>query len=129
MFPYEICEIFKNTYYGEHMQTAASSITTFEIEIKGALEVTTELHLKMHMVVYFLLQKSARNNSIKDKLEEASLLCMNVHLRFHFKRHRNLQKCEEKDAFDVAVGDPLDSEIKGAPLNLKFGSYASLYHL
>ena len=71
MFPYEICEIFKNTYYGEHMQTAASSITTFEIEIKGALEVTNELHLKMHMVVYFLLQKSARNNSIKDKLEEA----------------------------------------------------------
>ena len=54
---------------------------------------------------------------------------MNVHLRFHFKRHRNLQKFEEKDAFDVAVGDPLDSAIKGAPLNLKFGSYASLYHL
>ena len=70
MFPYEICEIFKNTYFGEHMQTAASSITTFEIEIKGALEVTIELHLKMHMVVRLFVQMSSQNNSVKDELEE-----------------------------------------------------------
>ena len=43
---------------------------TFEIEIEGALEVTTELHLKIHMVVHWLVQKSTLNNSIKDEREE-----------------------------------------------------------
>ena len=43
---------------------------TFDIEIKGALEVTIELHLKMHMVVHWLGQKSTRNNSIKYEREE-----------------------------------------------------------
>ena len=43
----------------------------FEVEIKGALEVTTELHLKMHMVMGLLVQKSSQNNSIKGGLAEA----------------------------------------------------------
>ena len=43
---------------------------TFDIEIKGTLEVTIELHLKMHMVVHWLGQKSTRNNSIKYEREE-----------------------------------------------------------
>ena len=42
---------------------------TFEVEIKSALEVTLELHLKVHMVVGFLEQKSIQNDSIK--LDEA----------------------------------------------------------
>ena len=44
---------------------------TFEVEIKGVLEVTIELHSKMQMVVHLLVQKSSQNNSIKGDLEEA----------------------------------------------------------
>ena len=40
----------------------------FEVETKGALEITTELHLKMHVVVCLSVQKSSQNNSIKDVL-------------------------------------------------------------
>ena len=41
---------------------------TFEVKIKGALEVT---RLKMDKVVHLLVQKSSQNNSIKGELEEA----------------------------------------------------------
>ena len=44
---------------------------TFAVEIKGAFEVTIELHLKIHMVVRLLVEKSSQNNSIKCILEEA----------------------------------------------------------
>lgn len=37
----------------------------FEVEMKGALEVTTELYLKMLMVVHLLGRKSAPYNSTK----------------------------------------------------------------
>ena len=37
----------------------------FEVKIKGALEVTIELYLKMDMVVHVLGHKSAQNDSIK----------------------------------------------------------------
>ena len=40
-------------------------------EIKGAFEVTIELHLKMHMMVHLLVQKSSQNSSIKGDLEKA----------------------------------------------------------
>ena len=71
------------------------------------------------MVVHMLVQKSAQNDSIK-------VLYLNVHLGFHFKKHEKLQKkCEEKDAFDVAIDGPPDGAIKGALLNLKFGSFVS----
>ena len=43
---------------------------TFEVEIKGALEITIELRLKIHMVVHLLVQKSSQNNSIKGEFEE-----------------------------------------------------------
>ena len=36
---------------------------TFEVEIKGAFDVTIELHLKMHMVVHLLVNMSAQNDS------------------------------------------------------------------
>lgn len=37
----------------------------FEVEMKGALEVTTELYLKMLMVVHLLGRKIAPYNSTK----------------------------------------------------------------
>ena len=43
---------------------------TFEVEIKGGLEITIELRLKIHMVVHLLVQKSSQNNSIKGESEE-----------------------------------------------------------
>ena len=68
----------------------------------------------MHMVVHLLVQESSQNNSIKCELD--------FNLRFHFKKHEKLQKCGEKDAFDIAVDGSLDDAIKGTPLDLKFGS-------
>ena len=38
---------------------------TFEFEIKGALEVTIDLHFKMHMIVHFLGSYSGKNDLIK----------------------------------------------------------------
>ena len=43
---------------------------TFEVEIKGALEITIALRLKIHMVVHLLVQTSSQNNSIKGEFEE-----------------------------------------------------------
>ena len=37
----------------------------FQVKIKGVLEVTAELHLKMLMVVHLLMHKIAQNDSIK----------------------------------------------------------------
>ena len=45
--------------------------STFEVEIKGAVEVTIELHLKMYMVMRLLVQKSAQSYSLKDELDKA----------------------------------------------------------
>ena len=65
----------------------------FEVDIKGALEVTIEFHLKMHMVVHLLVQKSSQNNSIKNGTLcwRYSMLHLKVHLRFRLK-HKKLQK-------------------------------------
>ena len=38
---------------------------TFDVEIKGALEVTVAFHLKMYMVVHIFVQKNVENDSIK----------------------------------------------------------------
>ena len=46
-------------------------IPTFEVEIKGTLEITVELHLTMQMVVHLLVESSAQNDSIKAEREEA----------------------------------------------------------
>ena len=51
-------------------EVSSQGTPTFEVEIKGPIEVTTELHLKMYMVVHLLVQKSSQNNSIKGELEE-----------------------------------------------------------
>ena len=44
---------------------------TFEVEIKGTLEITVELHLTVQMVVHFLVERSKQNDSIKGEREEA----------------------------------------------------------
>ena len=48
----------------------------FEVKIKGALEVTIELYLKMDMVVHVLGHKSAQNDSIK-RWNWGDTLCCN----------------------------------------------------
>ena len=42
---------------------------------------------------------------------------------------KNCKRIRKKDAFDVAVDGPHDGTIKGAPLNLSFGSLRVLYIL
>ena len=44
---------------------------TFEVEIKGAIKVAIEFHLKMLMVVHFLVLKCSQNSSIKGEHEAA----------------------------------------------------------
>ena len=99
-------------------------------KIKGALEVTVELHFKIQMVVRLSVKKSSQKNSIKGILEEAIYIALegvpNISLS---EAQKNAKKCEEKDAFDVAVDGSLDDAIKGTPLNLKFGSLSVLYIL
>ena len=48
---------------------------TFEAEIKGALGVTIESHLKINLAVHLLVQKSSQNNSIKDEIWGSTLCC------------------------------------------------------
>ena len=58
------------------------------------------------------------------------MLHLKVDLRFHFKKHKKLQKnIKKKDAFNVAVDVSLDDAIKGTTLNLKFGSLRLFYIL
>ena len=58
------------------------------------------------------------------------MLHLKKHLEFNFKKHEKIaKKIEEKDAFGVTVDGPLDSAIKGAPLNLKVRSLCILYIL
>ena len=58
------------------------------------------------------------------------MLDLHGHLRVLFESNeRWIIKCEEKDAFDLAVDGPLEDAIKGAPLNFKFGSLRTLYIL
>ena len=76
----------------------------FEVEIKGTLEVTIELHLKMRMVVHLLGHKGAQNEGTNLSGQSISHLKMGA--------LKNAHKCEEKDAFYAAFEDPLDSAIK-----------------
>ena len=48
---------------------SSESTPTFEVQIKGALENTIEFHLKMRLVMYLLVQKTAQNDSIKGELD------------------------------------------------------------
>ena len=99
-------------------------------EIMDTLEVTIELHLKIHMVVRLLVQKSSQNNLTKNILEEAFYVVLEVAPNISLSEAPKIaKKCEEKDAFDVAVDGSLDDAIKCTPLNLKFGSLSLLYIL
>ena len=82
---------------------------TFEVEIKSALEVRIELHLKLQLSCT-QCKKSTLNDSIKGELEETLYV-----------------PCKKKNAFGFAVDGPLGAAIKGGPLNLKFGSLCFLY--
>ena len=97
----------------------------FEVKFMGAFQVTIDLHLKMHIVVHLLVQRSSQNNSIKGELQETLYVtskCIWKHKKFQ-------KKVKKKNEFDVIVHVSLDDEIKGTPLNLKFGSLRVLYIL
>ena len=67
------------------------------------------------------MEKSTQNDSIKGELEETLCVALEGAPKISFKEaQKNGKKCEEKDAFGVAVDGPLDGAIKGAPLNLTF---------
>ena len=89
----------------------------FEVEIKGALEVTIEFHLKIYMVVRLLVQMSSQNNSIKGILEETLYVALEGAPKILLSEARKIEKiCEEKDVFEVAVDGLLDDAIKSTPL-------------
>ena len=109
---------------------SSEGTSTYEVKIKGAHEVVIELHLKMHMVMHQLVEKSTQNDSIKGELEETLCVALEGAPKISFKEAQKIaKKCEEKDAFGVAVDGPLDGAIKGAPLNLTFCSLCILYIL
>ena len=69
---------------------------TFEVEIKGPLEVTIELHLKMHMVVHLLVQQSSQNNSMKRELGEALYVALEGASKTSLLEAQKLQKLWKK---------------------------------
>ena len=46
MFSYEICEIFKNTYFEEHLRTTAFSSSSFKLNLLD-LTVFQDLNLRL----------------------------------------------------------------------------------
>ena len=56
---------------------SSEGTSTFEVEIKGAFEVTIEFHLKMHMVVHILVQKSSKQFN-KWWIKEALYIALDV---------------------------------------------------
>ena len=77
----------------------------------------------MHMVVHLLVQKSAQNDSIKGKLEEALYVAAECAPEI-FRSTVCCKRCEEKDAFDVAGYGPLDGAISNSDL---YGSF--IFHI
>ena len=63
---YEHVSVVESVPYG-----SSEGAPTFEAEIKSRLDVTMELHLRMHILERLLMQKSPQNNSIKGEFEEA----------------------------------------------------------
>ena len=68
----------------------------FEVEIKGAIKVAIELHLKMLMVVHLLVQKCSQNSFIKGEHEEAFYFALEGTPKFHFKKHKKMKKNVKK---------------------------------
>ena len=63
-----------------------------------------ELHLKMHMVMRLLVRKSSQNNSIKGIFEETLWVSLEGAPKISLSEAQKIaKKCEQKDAFDVAV--------------------------
>ena len=103
---------------------------TFEVEIKGPLEVTIELHLKMHMVVHLLVQQSSQNNSMKRELGEALYVALEGASKTSLLEAQKLKRLwKKKDAFDIAVEGSLDDAMKDTALNLKLDSLHVIYIL
>ena len=71
-----------NTSLMVHLKAVQEGI--FEVENKGALELTIELHLTIHLVVLLLVNKSAQNDSTKG---------------FRFKEHCKIQKNVKKEMY------------------------------
>ena len=70
-----------------------------------------------------LVQKSAQNDSIKD---EAQYVALESAPKFPLQKAQKIaKKCDKKHAFDVADDSQLDGTIKGAPWNLRLGSFIS----
>ena len=63
----------------------------------------------MHLLVY----ESAKNNSMKVNLRVHFMFHLKEQPRFSFREHLKLQKCEEKDIFDVVIDGLLDSAVEG----------------
>ena len=73
----------------------------------------------MHMVVHLLAQKSSQNNSIKGEHEETLYVALESAPKISlYKVRKIVKKCQEIDAFGVAVDGSLDDVIKRTPLNL-----------
>ena len=71
------------------------------------------------MVVHLLAQKSSQNNAIKGAHEETLRVTFESAPKISLEEVRKIvKKCQELDAFEVAVDGSLDDIIKGAPLNL-----------
>ena len=113
----------------EHVSTvegapdgSSESTPTFKVEIKGTIEVTTELHLKRHMVVDLLVQNSSQNNS---RWTWGVTLCCTWRCTkdFTLKNTKSCKKMERKRYFDVAIYGSLVNANNRTPLNLKFGSF------
>ena len=61
----------------EHV-SAVKGVPDGSSEGTPTFEVAIEFHLKMHMVVRLLVQKSSQNNSTKGELEEALYVPLEV---------------------------------------------------
>ena len=52
MFSYEICEIFKNTFFDEHLRTTAFSSSSFKLDLED-LTVFQDLNLRLAKIKLF----------------------------------------------------------------------------
>ena len=90
-FKYEYVSALEGVLNGSSRDTLI-----FEVEIKSALEVTMGLHLKMHMVVRLLVQKSSNNNLIKGELEETLYVALEGATKISLEELQKIAKKSEK---------------------------------
>ena len=63
-----------------------------EVEIKGALQGTIELHLNAHDGALVMVQECTKRFNKKVKLRCHSMLHLRAHLKFHFREHLKIHK-------------------------------------